>query len=77
MVRAKMCLRAIERLEFAPGRVQTTLKFQTAYDPEVPEDQRFCKATPGGQLSLLVDNPAALAKFEAGKTYYLDFTPAS
>lgn len=50
-----------------------TYRFQAAYDPDLPEDQRFAKATPTGSLEMLVDNPAA--QFEVGMSYYLDFTP--
>lgn len=49
-----------------------------SFDPvcadEVPENQRFHKATPSGKLTMYVDNPDV--DFEPGKTYYLDFTPA-
>jgi hypothetical protein len=49
-----------------------TFKFQAMYDPDLPEDQRFAKATPSGTLEILVDNPTA--QFEVGAYYYLDFT---
>jgi hypothetical protein len=48
--------------------------FEAMYDPNVPEDQRFAKATPVGKLTMNVDNPAV--SFEPGKSYYLDFAPA-
>lgn len=41
---------------------------------EVAENQRFHKYTPSGSLNITVDNPDV--KFELGKHYYLDFTPA-
>ena len=44
------------------------------YDTSTPENARFTKATPWGELKLNVDNPEA--RFEVGKFYYLDFTPA-
>lgn len=49
-------------------------KFFAVYEPEVPEDQRYAKATPNASLEMTVDNPAV--SFEPGKTYYLDFTEA-
>lgn len=49
-----------------------TVKFQAMYDPDVPEDQSYAKATPTGTIEMLVDNPAA--KFELGEYYYADFT---
>ena len=52
------------------------LTFSADYDPSIPEDQRFAKATPSGTLEMTMDNPAAVALFEPGKVYYLDFSPA-
>lgn len=49
-----------------------TFKFQAMYDPDLPEDQRFAKATPSGTLEILVDNPAV--QYELGAYYYLDIT---
>lgn len=50
-----------------------TYRFAAAYDPSVPEDERYAKATPTGSLEILVDNPAA--QFQLGAYYYLDVTP--
>lgn len=50
-----------------------TYKFDATYDPEIPEDQRYAKATPCGSLEMLVDNPSA--QFVLGDYYYLDFVP--
>lgn len=49
------------------------IRFQPMYDPDLPEDQRYAKYTPSGNLELHVDNPAV--QFEVGRDYYLDFTP--
>ncbi|WP_406168863.1 hypothetical protein [Streptomyces sp. NBC_00996] len=51
-----------------------TYRFHALYDTSIPEDVRYAKATPSGQLSIAVDNPTVV--FEPGKSYYLDFTPA-
>ncbi len=40
------------------------------------ENARFTLATPWGEIRLGIDNPAALAQFEVGNSYYVDFTPA-
>jgi hypothetical protein len=56
------------------SQVTRTYEFMAAYDPETPEDQRYAKATPSGSLTIQVDNPDV--RFEPGKLYYLDFTPA-
>lgn len=53
--------------------------FDTVYEPDAAKDTEnawFTTATPGGQIQLLINNPAALSRFEQGKEYYVDFTPA-
>ena len=40
------------------------------------ENKEFFRYTPGGQFSFYTVNQAAADKFEVGKQYYLDFTPA-
>lgn len=88
-VRAKFLCSSVEMSRPGPFEVQRytgtgdppttrlawprTYKFMAAYDPDVPEDQRYAEATPNGQLSINIDNPAV--SFEPGRYYYLDFTP--
>ncbi|MGI8333495.1 hypothetical protein ACRYCC_26380 [Actinomadura scrupuli] len=50
-----------------------TYRFQAEYDQSVPEDQRYARYTPSGELRIQVDNPAVV--FVPGQQYYLDFTP--
>lgn len=69
-IRAKFQLQEDKRISWQPG--YRYLKFGAVYDPSLPEDQRFCKATPSGTLEMTVDNPNA--RFELGTFYYLDFT---
>lgn len=69
-VRAKMTLSSVTEHTWG-GK---TLKFSTVYDAAIPEDQRFQKATPSGAIEMQVDNPAALAQFTLGKSYYVEFT---
>lgn len=54
----------------------TTVVLRPQYDTSIPEDQRYSKATPTGEMSMQIDNPPALAQFELGKTFYVDFTQA-
>lgn len=63
----------IERAEIHGGAVR--LKYQARYDETIPEDQRFSKATPNGQLEMTVagDNPAASLK--VGDSFYIDIAP--
>lgn len=46
--------------------------FNAVYDTTTPENQRYSKATPWGELKINVSNPEV--KFQVGKNYYLDFT---
>ncbi len=40
------------------------------------ENKSFSKWTPQGKIELTITNPSAIAAFELGKAYYIDFTPA-
>lgn len=40
------------------------------------EDNTFSKFTPQADLSMVIQNPALLGKFEVGQKFYVDFTPA-
>lgn len=70
VTRAKFRLIAEKRFSYGEAIEYT---FQPQYDSTVPEDLRFAKYTPSGELRISVDNPAV--KFEVGRDYYLDFTP--
>ncbi len=59
------------------GKQDNTVFLHTVYSEDIQsEDSRFTKATPWGELRMLVDNPDAAIVFEPGKSYNLDFTPA-
>lgn len=69
--RVKMQLQSIT--EYASGTTGARkLAFACVYDPTLPEDVRFQKATPSGEFSIYVDNPAVLSEMRVGKSYYLD-----
>lgn len=72
-VRAKFRCTSVEN--FAPAGTEglRVIRFAAQYDDSIPEDQRYAKYTPSGELRLTVDNPNVT--FEPGKHYYLDFTP--
>jgi hypothetical protein len=38
-----------------------------------PEDNSYAQATPSGQITMMVNNPAAKDFFTVGESYYLDF----
>lgn len=74
MVRAKFTVQEITQYSWNKDSVR--IKLAPQYDTTIPEDQRFSKATPNGEFWMQVDNPAAAAQLELGKTYYIDLTPA-
>lgn len=74
-VRSKMKLTSITSHAWSPNA--KTLKFSAQYDPDIPEDQRFQKATPTASIEIQIDNPAAVDKFELGQDYYVDFSPVN
>lgn len=74
--RAKFVCTTETHVRWSPnGNFQRSYEFSAVYDMDAPEDQRFCKATPTGNLKITVDNPAV--EFIPGKAYYLDFTLAN
>ena len=69
-VRAKVRCNAIEG---------NHISFTTVYEPDASKDTenaRFTTATPWGDISLGIDNPAARAQFKVNEHYYVDFIPA-
>ncbi len=71
-VRAKFVVSGItDKGQHAPKIV--TLSAQ--YDMSIPEDRRFQKATPWGEIALHIDNPAAVEQLKIGKSYYVDLVP--
>ncbi|HEY9413782.1 MAG TPA: hypothetical protein VIQ30_03405 [Pseudonocardia sp.] len=74
-IRAKFRCNSVEfRGDPADENTPRTYKLSPIYDTSTPENERFTKATPWGEMTMNVDNPAA--RFEVGACYYLDFTPA-
>lgn len=64
--------------EYAPCEMWT-VKMTPVYANGDPnhENSKFWAASLGGSLELTCVNAAAVACFDIGKEFYLDFTPAS
>jgi hypothetical protein len=73
MIRAKF--RVMSIIEHADNASARTIKMMPYYDDSIPEDRRFSQATPSGELSMYVNNPAAIAELRIGRQFYLDFVP--
>ncbi len=41
-----------------------------------PANAEWSKYTPQGEIKMLITSPSAIAAFELGKDYFVDFTPA-
>jgi hypothetical protein len=44
--------------------------------PSDPENDRFFRSVPSGEISFSTSNEFVAREFVAGKKYYVDFTPA-
>jgi len=73
-VRAKFRCNSVTQFTSGAGGSRR-YNFSAVYDTSTPENARFTKATPWGDLSMNVDNPDV--DFEIGKSYYLDFAEAT
>lgn len=40
------------------------------------ENRSWAKYTPGGSVTLYINNPAAQGRFKVGQTYFVDFVEA-
>jgi hypothetical protein len=57
------------------GEEKSTVVLEPRYDETLPEDQRFCDATPWGRFEMFVNNPRALEQLQLGRVFYIDLTP--
>ena len=77
VVRAKFKCWSIQRNNNTDPADQTArVSFMAAYANGDPDNATWSKATPAANLDMTITNPDAIEKFEEGKFYYLDFTPA-
>lgn len=78
MVRAKFTVTQVRQHYYNNGKeavkAGTEIVLTPQYDTSIPEDQRFAKATPSGELRMMIDNPSAVEYLKAGEAFYVDFT---
>ena len=70
-VRAKMVVSQVTHYKWGGAEIT----FSCEYDKSIPEDRRFCEATPTGEAKMQVNVPGVVDQFPPGQTFYLDFTP--
>jgi len=76
-VRAKFRCQLINHLATGSANdVAAHITLFPVYEDGSGENASWSKYTPNGKMEMTVTNPAAIAAFEMGKAYYLDFTPA-
>lgn len=79
MVRAKFFVTEIKHTcSNSPGETFATITMAPVYQGKdgKPANAEWSKYTPSGKLEMCVTNPAAVEKFEVGKSYFIDFSPA-
>jgi hypothetical protein len=79
IVKAKFMLTSHTHEGYGNNTSSHEFTFTPQYDPNLPEDQRFNKASPSGKMTIRVDNPPVATYWasQVGKQFYLDFTPAA
>ncbi len=73
MVRGKFRVDKITRHAWSKEAGEVTLS--AVCDDGIEENARYAKFTPSGSITMMIDNPPALAAFELGAEVYVDFTP--
>jgi len=82
MFRAKVFVQKKTEVGYQPHGVvvptkqtpQVNVEMVPVLSSDIPEDQNFSLATPGGRIELYITNPAVISQIEAGKLFYVDFT---
>jgi len=71
-VRAKFFVSGIHYAHVTQG-VYSTVKMAPVYGEA---NKPWSEATPQGEITMSITNPDAVDKFELGKAYFVDFSPA-
>ena len=77
MVRAKFrCTEKKQTPHWDPKNNQPSVD-SVSFSPAYGESNKeWSAATPSGAIQLTITNPEAINRFELGKHYFVDFTPA-
>lgn len=57
-------------------QIAINLSFYPVYESEGP-NKAWSEATPSGNLTMYVTNPAVFDAFKPGQSYYIDISPVS
>lgn len=76
-MRAKFRLSSVNKLEGCEILTFHAVAKPNGYPEDgSDEDNTYAKFSPSAKCEITVANPALHGKFNAGETYYVDFTPA-
>lgn len=73
IVREKFTVNRVEHHEYRTNYQQHKVVLTPQYDPDIPDDQKFAKSTPSGEITMMVDNPLALEEFKPARAFYVEF----
>lgn len=73
-VRAKFRVTSVQQYPTAGEFQYAQVTMMPVYN-DSPENESWSKATPSGQISMMITNPEAAGAFVTGKSYLVDFTP--
>jgi hypothetical protein len=74
-VRAKFVCQGINHLHQQHDQVCAIVTMAPVYD-DGKGNADWSKWTPQGKIEMTITNPGAIASFELGGAYFVDFTPA-
>jgi hypothetical protein len=72
-VRAKFVVVSVSSVQHHRCEKQESVEMQPVIGSS-EENKSWSKYTPSGSLKMTITNPEAMAQFELGKEFYLDFT---
>ena len=76
-VRAKFTCQEIRHMfTQSPDAVCAEIRLTAVYG-EGNENASWSKWTPSGEIKMTITNPAAIDKFELGRSYFVDFIPVA
>jgi hypothetical protein len=74
MVRAKFRVSQVTAHAGSTSQ-QFVLNAVSPADGEIPENEKYHKYTPSGEIKMTIDNPQAQEQLKLGDYFYVDFTP--
>ena len=77
MLRAKFKVWTIVHSPAITPDVCAEVRLNAVYEDGGGDNKSWSKYTPSGEIRMFITNPDAIEQFEVGKSYFVNFTPAS